>query len=142
MLHACSLSVCVVVAASKKDTTDMETGSKKRQQSKDDENAERPIAKEPRVADGPRRRHNCLQSTLIEAFTFGTRDGMVLPDEECPICLGKLSEKSDLSCCGGYAKPLIVCGHWAHVGCQIDRNPEPMKCTVCGVTNMRPKKKE
>ena len=75
------------------------------------------------------KRYNCFQSTMIEAFIFDKVDE--LPDENCPICQDKLSENSSYGCkCSPYAKRLI-CGHYVHVSCQIDYNPDAGRCSVC-----------
>ena len=62
---------------------------------------------------------------MIEAFIFNK------VDENCPICQDKLSEDSCYGCkCSPYASRLI-CGHYAHVSCQIDYNPDVSRCSVC-----------
>jgi hypothetical protein len=77
------------------------------------------------------RKYNCFQSTIIEAFIF--EDCNELPDENCPICQDKLSQDSSYGCaCSPYARRLI-CGHYAHVSCQIDYNPNVNKCSICRV---------
>lgn len=74
--------------------------------------------------------HSCTISTFVEAIIF-THDKITIPDEDCPICIVPLKEKSPYGCqCGSYAKRL-TCGHWVHVSCQIDRNPDRSNCPIC-----------
>lgn len=72
---------------------------------------------------------DCLLSTRIEMELFDKFDNNI-PDEDCPICLDKLTINSLISCCGGYARKLN-CGHYVHVNCQINKNPDLIHCSVC-----------
>lgn len=79
---------------------------------------------------------HCALSARIESVLFATPvpARFEIPDEACPICLCPLRETSTASCCGGYARKL-KCGHFVHVSCQIDRNPDMLRCSVCRQTN-------
>jgi len=60
-----------------------------------------------------------------------TSDGVNdILDEKCPICLESLQTHVENACCDGYAKKL-KCGHYAHVFCQINRNPDMIRCCIC-----------
>ena len=82
---------------------------------------------------------NCLLSSRIESeifMPFTEIDDVLNPtnilNEDCPICLQSL--KINLSgtnvCCGGYARKL-KCGHSVHVCCQIYKNINLRKCSLC-----------
>ena len=81
---------------------------------------------------------NCLLSTRIESAIFSHKDGDMMdilnpnnvPDEECPICLEPLKIPSHDCCCGNYARKLN-CGHFVHVTCQINKNPDFIRCSLC-----------
>lgn len=93
--------------------------------------------------------HDCTVSALIEQHIFKAYDygcqwhhepkaiydtiKKLVPHDECPICLEKLEDKGKYGHCGTYSEPLIKCGHWMHVSCQIDQNPNRHKCPICRV---------
>lgn len=73
--------------------------------------------------------HNCLKSTLIESMIFKKTDNF--PDQDCPICCEKLiADSPNNNCCCPYVKELR-CGHYVHVACQIDYNPDFRRCPIC-----------
>lgn len=75
---------------------------------------------------------DCLISTWIEAQLFDAKpiDPNDIPDENCPLCLHPLRLETPNTCCGSYSKPL-KCGHYTHVSCQINKNQDLNKCSVC-----------
>lgn len=73
---------------------------------------------------------NCMLSTRIEAVLFVKTDRNEIPNEDCPICLEPLREHSKIGCCGTYAKKL-KCGHFVHVSCHINNNPDLIRCSIC-----------
>jgi hypothetical protein len=72
----------------------------------------------------------CMLSTRIEAELFVKTNKEEIPGEPCPICLEPLKENSKIGCCGTYAKKL-KCGHFVHVSCHINKNPDLRQCSVC-----------
>ena len=78
--------------------------------------------------------HNCLLSTMVEIVLFGKNNSInnkdKVPDDDCSICLEKLTKPSSSGCCGTYSRQLL-CGHWVHVSCMIDRNPDRHRCPLC-----------
>lgn len=75
---------------------------------------------------------HCLLSTHIEAqlFIHDVPNKTEIPDEVCPICLESLLTNNPASCCGGYTKQLH-CGHYVHVSCQINKNTDLIRCSLC-----------
>lgn len=74
-------------------------------------------------------RNECILTNFIEPIIFAAYSDDI-PNEECPICLELLSEKSETSCCAKYARKLN-CGHWIHVGCQFNNNQKIYQCPIC-----------
>lgn len=77
--------------------------------------------------------HNCFISGLVERNIFDLKSSSFRTkiDDVCPICLIDLNKTGEYGCCGKYARKLKKCGHWVHVGCQIDKNPNRHQCSVC-----------
>ena len=76
---------------------------------------------------------DCFYSSRLELniFSIASVDKNKIPDSECPICLDSLNETSKNSCCSGYARRLKNCGHYVHVSCQLNKNPDLRRCPVC-----------
>lgn len=76
---------------------------------------------------------NCLLSTRIEREIFSNKNPLEymddIPNDDCPICLESLKIRANV-CCGGYARSL-KCGHYVHVSCQINHNPDLRQCPIC-----------
>lgn len=86
--------------------------------------------------------HDCLLSSKIERLIFSSdKSDCHCPDDVCAICQEQLIN-SGTGCCGTYAKKLQKCGHWFHVSCHIDANPDRHKCSVCRAQLMNPIKLE
>lgn len=75
---------------------------------------------------------NCQVSMIIELHLFALSQKPI-PKEYCPICLNSLTHAAPKGCCGTYARPLKKCGHFVHVTCQVDRNPNILQCPVCQI---------
>ncbi len=78
--------------------------------------------------------HNCLVSSYIEDILFDSKKYNSIDmkiDGNCPICLISLNKPGEYGCCGKYARKFKKCGHWVHVGCQINNNPNRHKCSIC-----------
>ena len=73
---------------------------------------------------------DCLLSLRIETLLFEINENEIIIDEDCPICLIPLKKNPENSCCCGYARKL-KCGHYAHVSCQINKNPDFIRCSLC-----------
>jgi hypothetical protein len=80
---------------------------------------------------------DCILSSKIESHLFRPfldekQLGFDTPKEDCPICLESLSTAAKLGnpCCGTYAR-MLYCGHWVHVSCQINRNKDRTRCSIC-----------
>lgn len=73
---------------------------------------------------------SCLLSTRIEAELFDKYTDNDVPNDNCPICLEPLNKRNQNACCDGYARKL-KCGHFVHVCCHINKNPDLLRCSVC-----------
>ena len=74
---------------------------------------------------------DCFTSMWIEIQLFSKDQNKAnIPKEDCPICFEPLDSPANNSCCAGYGSRLN-CGHYVHVSCQIHKNSDLRRCSIC-----------